>query len=159
MFQYNHYFCTKLFIMLTILRFDFSDKELFQKALQIRTAVFVEEQKTDPALEYDEYESVSHHYLVTQNNSPVATARWRETDKGIKFERFAVCKERRGKGTGSLLLKEVLKDTLPLSKPIYLHSQHTAVNLYLKSGFEIAGEPFEEAGIMHYLMEYKRNAL
>ena len=85
----------------------------------------------------------------------MATARWRETSNGIKLERFAALKKSRGKGIGTILLKEVIKDVIPLSKLIYLHSQHTAVNLYLKNGFEIIGEAFEEAGIKHFYMEYK----
>lgn len=142
--------------MFSILRFSFTEKDLPEMALQIRTKVFVDELGIDPSLEYDEYDSVAHHYLVLENNQPVATARWRETNKGIKAERFAVPKEHRGKGIGTLLLNEVVKDILPFAKTIYLHSQHTAVNLYLKNGFMIIGKPFNEAGIPHYYMEYKK---
>jgi predicted GNAT family N-acyltransferase len=141
--------------MISILRFDHSDKINFGKAINIRTIVFVEELNIDPKLENDEFDETAHHYLLTENDMPVATARWRETQHGIKLERFAVPGERRGKGLGTLLLKEVLIDVIPLNKPIYLHSQHTAVNLYLKNGFEIMGKPFEEAGIIHYYMEYR----
>jgi len=141
--------------MLTVLRFDYSDKQLFEKAITIRTTVFVKELNIDPELECDEYDKIAHHYLVMEDSIPVATARWRETQKGIKLERFAVPKKQRNKGLGAFLLKEVLKDVIQISKLIYLHSQHTAVNLYLKNGFNIIGEPFEEAGIKHYYMEYK----
>ena len=141
--------------MYNILRFDKSDKELFEKAIKIRTSVFVEELYIDPKLECDEFDNIAHHYLILENETPMATARWRETSNGIKLERFAALKKSRGKGIGTILLKEVIKDVIPLSKLIYLHSQHTAVNLYLKNGFEIIGEAFEEAGIKHFYMEYK----
>ncbi|NTW32437.1 MAG: GNAT family N-acetyltransferase [Bacteroidetes bacterium] len=141
--------------MLSILRFDYSNKIFFKKALGIRTKVFVQEMSIDPKLEYDGFDLTAHHFLLIENNEPIATARWRETIKGIKLERFAVIKEQRGKGIGTLILKEVLKDTIQFSKTIYLHSQHSAVNLYLKNGFEIIGEAFEEAGIRHFYMEYK----
>ena len=140
--------------MLSVLHFDHKNRQLFAKAIFIRTTVFVAELKIDPELECDEFDEIAHHYLVLEDNNPVATARWRETSKGIKLERFAVPAEQRNKGLGAFLLKEVLKDVVPLSKKIYLHSQHTAVNLYLKNGFKIIGEPFEEAGIKHFYMEY-----
>jgi predicted GNAT family N-acyltransferase len=140
--------------MFSIHRFDHSDNVLFEKAIQIRTTVFVEGLNIDPELENDEFDAIAQHYLVVENDLPVATARWRETMKGIKLERFAVPGKYRGKGLGTLLLKEVLTDVKKLNKLIYLHSQHTAVNLYLRNGFKIIGEPFEEAGIKHYYMEY-----
>ena len=142
--------------MYSIVRFDYADTALFEKAIGIRTDVFVKEIHIDPKLECDEYDATAHHYLLSENNIPLATARWRETSKGIKLERFAVPAIHRNKGLGTILLKEVLKDVIPSSKLIYLHSQHTAVNLYLKNGFKIMGDAFEEAGIKHYYMEYNK---
>jgi len=140
--------------MLTVLRFEYSDESLFKKAFAIRTNVFVEELNIDPTLEADEFDKTAHHYLLVENDIPVGAARWRETSNGIKLERFAVPKAHRCKGFGDYLVKEVLKEVLPMQKKIYLHSQHTAVNLYLRNGFEIIGEPFFEAGIKHFYMEY-----
>jgi predicted GNAT family N-acyltransferase len=142
--------------MYSIARFDYSNTALFEKAIRIRTDVFVIEIHIDPKLECDEFDAVAHHYLLTENDIPLATARWRETSKGIKLERFAVPAEHRNKGLGTILLKEVLKDVIPASKLICLHSQYTAVNLYLKNGFIIIGDAFKEAGIKHYYMEYKK---
>ncbi len=75
--------------MLEIKRFGFQDKELFETCCSIRIQVFVEEQKFDPELEYD-HEEESHFYLLFDEGKPIATARWRETEKGIKLERFAM---------------------------------------------------------------------
>lgn len=140
--------------MYSITHFAYSDKDLFKKAINIRTEVFVEGLHIDATLENDEYDAIAHHYLLTESDIPMATARWRVTTKGIKLERFAIPTKYRNKGLGTILLKEVLKDVIPLSKLIYLHSQYTAVNLYLKNGFVIKGDAFEEAGIKHYYMEY-----
>jgi predicted GNAT family N-acyltransferase len=140
--------------MNTIMKFRKSEKDLFAKAFAIRTEVFVKGLNIDPLLEADEYDETAQHYLLSDDGIPVGTARWRETEKGIKLERFAVPASSRNKGIGSVLLKEVLADVIPLNKKIYLHSQHTAVNLYLKNGFVIEGPPFEEAGIVHYYMVY-----
>lgn len=130
-----------------------SGKEL-EQVFEIRHTVFVMEQKVDPDLEYDEFEETSIHYLALLNQVPAGTARWRRTPNGIKLERFAVLEEYRGKGVGSALVATVLND-LPDRDNVYLHSQLAASNLYLRFGFQIEGEQFEEAGIQHYKMVLK----
>ncbi|MEI6683301.1 MAG: GNAT family N-acetyltransferase [Bacteroidota bacterium] len=139
--------------MFEVKRFTFRDKELSEKANDIRKKVFVEEQGVDPALEYD-HEEESHHYLLLLGEKPLATARWRETEKGIKLERFAVIPGFRNRGIGEIILKELLHDVIPLEKPIYLHSQVRAVPFYERNGFFKVGEQFTEAGIDHFLMQY-----
>jgi len=139
--------------MITIKRFRFSDKELLNISNKIRTTVFIVEQKVDRDLEY-EYEEEGNFYLLYYNENPVATARWRKTNEGIKLERFATLKEYRNKGIGSILLKEIMKDVLPINQTIYLHSQIKAITYYERIGFRKKGEMFEEANIKHYLMEY-----
>ena len=141
--------------MLEIKRFGFQDKDLFEICCSIRIQVFVEEQKVDPELEYD-HEEESHFYLLFDEGKPIATARWRETEKGIKLERFAMLREFRNQGLGSELLKEVLKDVQKLKKKIYLHSQLNAVSYYERAGFKKVGDKFTEAGIEHYLMELNK---
>lgn len=134
--------------------FSKEEPELAAMALSIRREVFVVGQKVDPSLEY-EFEVESHHYLLILDDEPVATARWRETAKGIKLERFATLAPHRGKGYGSRLLNSIMEDVLPARKKIYLHSQMLAVPFYENHGFTLKGEKFEEAGIAHYLMEYQ----
>jgi predicted GNAT family N-acyltransferase len=140
--------------MIRITRIDFNHKTDIEKAFGIRRKVFVEEQMVDPALEYDEYESIATHYLVFDNDIPCGTARWRKTPKGIKLERFAVLPEHRKKGIGDLLVQKVLEEVLPLNLPIYLHSQLRACSLYRRNGFVEEGEIFVEAGIEHYKMRF-----
>jgi predicted GNAT family N-acyltransferase len=123
-------------------------------AFAIRQKVFVDEQKVDPHLEYDEYEGTSVHYLASIDDLPVGTARWRETDNGVKLERFAVIKEYRDTGVGTALLVRVLADVEALSKPIYLHAQVQVVSFYEKFGFQAVGNEFVEADIRHYKMIY-----
>ncbi len=128
----------------------------FIKCLQIRKKVFVEEQGVPEEIEADEHDASAHHYLAIQNEAdkqnPIATARWRTTDKGIKLERFAVLKPYRNAGLGTIILQEILKDIIPLNKEIYLHAQESAVNFYLKHGFVISGDTFYEANIKHFKM-------
>jgi predicted GNAT family N-acyltransferase len=135
-----------------VLRFNFDDEAKMQDAIRIRTEVFVHEQGVPAALEYDGEDRNASHYLLKHGEESIATARWRFTSKGIKLERFAMLSSWRNSGTGRYLLDAVLGDVLPLGRMVYLHSQARAVNFYLRRGFEIEGDAFEEAGITHYLM-------
>jgi predicted GNAT family N-acyltransferase len=139
--------------MFVVKKFTFSDRVLFDQASDIRRKVFVEEQGVDQTLEYD-HEEEAHHYLLFLGEKPIATARWRETDKGIKLERFAVLPQFRNRGIGEVILKEVLKDTTSHGKLVYLHSQVKAVTFYERNGFRKEGGMFTEAGISHFLMTY-----
>lgn len=141
--------------MIKIKRFGFSDKELLKISNKIRTAVFIVEQNVDPQLEY-EFEEQGNFYLLYFENIPIATARWRKTEKGIKLERFAMLKEYRNQGLGAKLLAEVMKDVLPMNRKIYLHSQISAINYYKRAGFIEMGDYFFEADIEHIRMEYSR---
>ncbi|MBE9481624.1 MAG: GNAT family N-acetyltransferase, partial [Bacteroidetes bacterium] len=91
-------FCLNL---MEIIRFTTKDKKLAKIAFAIREKVFVIEQKVNPDLEYDEFEDNAQHYLVYLEKKPVATARRRKTEKGIKLERFAILKDYRNKGMGT----------------------------------------------------------
>lgn len=143
--------------MIEIISFQINERpDLAKQANQIRQKVFVEEQQVDPSLEYDEHESEAIHYLLSVEHEAVATARWRETGKGIKLERFATLRSFRNKGLGALLLQDILDDTLPLGKHIYLHSQLKAIPFYERHGFMKIGEQFTEADIEHFEMHFKQ---
>jgi len=137
--------------MLTIETFDTSSDKLFQAALEIRREVFIVGQNVDPALEIENEEKCTH-YLIFLNERPIGTARWRETEKGIKLERFAILSAYRNRGYGTVILEKVLQDIFPKGRKIYLHSQLKAVPYYQRQGFVKTGNVFQEAGIDHYLM-------
>ena len=136
-----------------VFRFRTENAELAEKAYAIRNMVFVREQSVPIEIEYDGLDSEASHYLLQYKGIAAATARWRETPKGIKLERFAVLKEFRKHGLGGIILEEVLVDVIPLGKRIYLHSQESAVKFYESHGFIRKGPPFIEADIVHYVME------
>ena len=138
--------------MITIEKFNIAERpDLAEMGFEIRRKVFIDEQKVDPGLEY-ENEEEAVHYLVFDDGAPVAAARWRETDKGIKLERFATLKEMRGKGYGAHVLKRIISDVAPFNQTVYLNSQATALDFYERYGFVKEGEMFLEADIEHYLM-------
>ena len=140
--------------MIKIKSFNIDSEKLYRQALEIRRKVFIDGQNVDPALEIENEEKCTH-YLLFLDNQPIGTARWRETKKGIKLERFAILDEHRNLGYGSIILEKVMADILPLGRMIYLHSQLQAVNYYKRQGFIKTGEIFQEAGIDHYLMMRK----
>ena len=139
--------------MFTIKKFSSGDAVLAEMAFAIRTSVFVKELGVDATMEYD-HEDEARHYLLVLADKAIATARWRETDKGIKLERFAVLPGFRNRGVGEIILMEVLKDVIPLKKMIYLHAQINATSFYERNGFTKFGEQFTEAGIEHFVMHY-----
>ncbi|MFP4090514.1 MAG: GNAT family N-acetyltransferase [Cyclobacteriaceae bacterium] len=133
------------------------NQEELDQAFRIREEVFVHEQKVSPEEEYDQYEKTSTHFIAYDaEGRACGTARWRQTDKGIKLERFAVLKPFRKTGIGRLLLQTMLRDIEEdpnvEQQKIYMHAQTHAVDFYRKFGFETVGEEFDECGIMHYQM-------
>jgi predicted GNAT family N-acyltransferase len=126
--------------------------DLLAKAHQIRKIVFVVEQQCPEDIEW-EFEDESTHYIASADGQPVGTARWRQTENGIKLERFAVLKEFRNREVGKALLLRLVSDTNHLNLKRYLHAQLPAKNFYLRHGFKPVGEHFWEADIEHVKME------
>jgi len=123
------------------------------KLSQIRQKVFVREHNVPVDMEWDEYDAVSTHYLVTLDDKPVATARLKPDGQ---IGRMAVLVEFRNQGIGNELLKFVLKNAADKNlKNFYLHAQVTAITFYEKQGFISHGEIFYEAGIAHREMHLK----
>jgi predicted GNAT family N-acyltransferase len=132
-------------------------KEQLDTVFGIREEVFVIEQEVDPSEEYDQFEDISLHFLAKADGEPAGTARWRFTDKGVKLERFAVLKSKRGRGVGYALVNAVVEDIKlnpdAKGKKLYLHAQLDAMPLYAKFGFQKVGDMFEECNIKHFKME------
>ncbi len=127
---------------------------MFQNAMKVRKAVFVEEMGIDPQIDFDEFDIDSAHFLIDINDKPIATARWRETEKGVKIERLAVLKQFRSQGFGQLLLRQIILDVLPSKKTIYLHSPTNLVDFFIWNGFEPTDEKVEELGHEAIMMIY-----
>lgn len=138
--------------MVSVIKFNTDNKEFFLQARQIREKVFVEEQQVNRIDEFDAYEDDCTHYLLTFDEQPVGTARWRFNGGKIKLERFAVYQNHRNKGLGDLLLERVIKDVSKLGVEIYLHAQLKAIPFYERRGFKKRGEMFSECEIDHYQM-------
>ena len=139
--------------MISIKKFTFENKALRKHAFAIRHKVFVVGQNCPEDLEY-EFEEESTHFILLENDVPLATARHRKTEKGFKLERFAVLETARGKGYGMQILEAILHDLKDENTLKYMHAQQQVIPFYEKVGFIKEGDLFEEAGIMHYKMVY-----
>jgi predicted GNAT family N-acyltransferase len=141
--------------MIALKRID--NEQDLKAAHSIREQVFVHEQKVPRDAEYDAFEQTAKHYLATYEGVPCGAARWRETDGGIKLERFAVLQPYRNKKIGGHVLHAVLEDVQQAhpGKKIYLNAQLPAVNFYKQHGFVTEGDMFTECDIEHYKMTYK----
>lgn len=117
------------------------------KLAQIRRLVFIEEQNVPEELEWDEFDDISIHFLVTQDDQLIACARLKPDGQ---IGRMAVLASHRNQGTGSSLLKFVLQQAVKTKlDKVYLHAQETAISFYEKHGFTAVGDIFYEANIPH----------
>ena len=123
--------------------------------ISIRKDVFIKGMNIPKSLEIDDNEDDAHYVLAYLGNTPVGTARWRSTDEGIKFERFAVLDGFRLLGIGRKMTEFILGQ-IPKGEQIYLNSQDTAIEFYKNIGFKSVGPMFEEVGIPHQKMIYIR---
>tara|TARA_B110000503_G_C7151885_1_gene415584 strand:+ start:1263 stop:1691 length:429 start_codon:yes stop_codon:yes gene_type:complete len=140
---------------LQIIPFKTGNESLFQKAREIRDLVFIQEQQVEEQDEFDEFEDECEHFLLSLNDKPIGTARWRRVGEKVKLERFAVIKEYRGKKYGDQLLQAVINSAAVENKPMYLHAQLNAIPFYERQGFKKVGDLFVECEIEHYKMVRK----
>jgi predicted GNAT family N-acyltransferase len=127
-----------------------------EQVFAIRTEVFVKEQKCLPSEEFDELDAVAKHYLLFEEDVPVATGRYRKTDKGIKVERIATLESARGNGYASQIIHHIFAESAseyPDCTHYYLHAQVSVMPLYASLGFHPYGDTFIEADIVHQAME------
>ena len=124
------------------------EKEL---VLSIRKIVFIKELNIPEHMEIDDNEDLATYVLANIGSEYVGTARWRDTNSGIKLERFAVLSEYRSYRVGTAMTKFILNE-LDHSKLIYLNAQESAISFYEKLGFDSVGPKFNEVGIAHQKM-------
>lgn len=122
--------------------------EQIKIALEIRTRVFVQEQGVTKDEEYDGKDDICSHYLVFFNQEPIGTARVRYLDNKAKIERVAILKNFRGYGFGKALMLYII-DNITGVKEIILSSQIDAIKFYERLGFEVFGDEYYDARILH----------
>lgn len=123
---------------------------LQQDAKLIRKLVFISEQNISEQDEWDDQDAISQHFVVYDQNQPIATARLLANNS---VGRVAVLKAYRGQGIGRLIMLEIIAYAQAQKRPsLQLSSQVHAVSFYEKLGFSIQGDEYDECGIPHIEM-------
>ncbi|MBR3321248.1 MAG: GNAT family N-acetyltransferase [Exiguobacterium sp.] len=131
-----------------------NEATLIEQAKQVREIVFVQEQRIDTSLEYDDLDGVCTHVVGLLDSEPVTTARLRKVDSTVgKVERVATIQAARGHGYG----KEIMDEVERVAKrqglvELRLGAQLTALPFYEKLGYEAFGDEFLDADIPHRMM-------
>ncbi len=131
-------------------------KEDYAKEIYIREKVFIEEGKISFNKEFNlKDENHGTSFLILKKQKVIGTFKIIKENKLIWIKRFAILKQYRNKGYGSLILKFLVKKIHHAYSPIVFqaHVQCKYKNLYLKNGFIEIGKPFKEANINHILMK------
>lgn len=117
----------------------------------VRETVFVQEQQVPLALEWDALDPQCRHVLARDaHGQAVGTAR---LTPERKIGRMAVLHEWRNAGVGAALLQALLRVARSDGwREVSLHAQASAIDFYLRHGFEPIGARFMEAGIEHQSM-------
>ena len=124
--------------------------QLQQDAKLIRKLVFISEQNIPEQDEWDDQDAISQHFVVYDQNQPIATARLLANNS---VGRVAVLKAYRGQGIGRLIMLEIIAYAQAQKRPsLQLSSQVHAVSFYEKLGFSIQGDEYDECGIPHIEM-------
>ncbi|MEO7009987.1 MAG: YbgC/FadM family acyl-CoA thioesterase [Caldimonas sp.] len=129
--------------------------ELGVAAREIRTEVFVDEQKIPADMEWDEADSGCIHAVAFNRfGLALGTGRMLEHVPGVaKIGRMAVRQTVRGSNVGRAVLDALLQSARQRGdREAILHAQMSAAPFYARAGFSARGPVFEEAGIPHVEM-------
>ncbi len=117
---------------------------------EVRTRVFIEEQRVPVALEWDEMDGDCVHALALADGKPIGTGR---LTPDMHIGRMAVLSEWRGHGVGSRLLEILMAVARKRGDTVCrLHAQTHALDFYTRYGFRSEGKEFTEADIPHQTM-------
>jgi len=120
----------------------------------LRTSVFIDEQGVSPDLESDDLDLDAYHAIASMKESTVGTGRLVSREDGSALiGRMAVEISHRRCGVGRRILLFLESYAVEIgASEITVHSQSHAVGFYMKNGYSVEGDPFEEAGIQHVIM-------
>ena len=119
----------------------------------LRYQVFVVEQKVPEDMEWDEFDEIAWHAIVTVDNQTVGTGRLILDGQIAKIGRMAVQSSRRNQGIGTIILNALIQTAKEKgAQECLLHAQTHAIAFYAKADFEPHGPIFDEAGIPHVEM-------
>lgn len=126
-------------------------EEIKQDSQSIREQVFIQEQKINPADEWDSEDQMSLHFVVyacqPDVEYPIATARLL---KNNSIGRVAVLKAYRGKGIGRFIMLNIIEHAKLEQRPfLKLSAQVHAIQFYQSLGFQVFGDEYLDCAIPH----------
>lgn len=130
-----------------------------REALDVRFAVFVDEQGVPPEEECDEHDGPGDrravHALVREGEEIVAAGRYYACDaETVQIGRMAVLPGARRAGAGRLLLDALMGEARSRGfRRARLSAQTHAIGFYERSGFVVSGATYDDCGIPHVDME------
>ena len=130
-------------------------QKLGASARQVRTEVFVHEQRIPLEMEWDDADETAVHAIALNRlGMPVATGRLLQHAPGVaRIGRMAVSRVLRGTWLGRDILLALMQAARERGdREVILHAQRSAEGFYKRLGFVPRGEPFDEAGIAHIEM-------
>lgn len=140
------------------LRYHFfrNPSPLWQPAIALRYAVFVDEQKVPEEMEVDACDDAAHHLLVLDGEHDfVGVMRIVVKGKAGKIGRVAVARAWRRRGVGGEMMLRALDYCRTLGlESVTLDAQSYITGFYQRLGFVQEGEPFMDAGIPHVRMTF-----
>lgn len=124
----------------------------------IREIVFRQGQNVPEAIDIDGLDETLEHIILFYGDEPAGCIRLHGMDAStMKFERFAVRDEFRGRGLGNLIFTHAMEYSLSKGYTVLtMHAQYYLFSYYTSLGFVPVGEVFSEAGIDHIEMKYTR---
>jgi predicted GNAT family N-acyltransferase len=129
------------------------DSQLMRGALDLRRAVFVEEQGVPPEMEVDDEDKDAVHLVATIGERVVATLRITPMGNADRIGRVAVRREFRRKRIASRLVERAAQLIAEKGwREIVLHAQLQTVDFYRRLGYCEEGEVEQDAGIPHIWM-------
>ncbi|GMB08966.1 putative GNAT family N-acyltransferase [Thermolongibacillus altinsuensis] len=129
------------------------EKSIWNDALFVRRKVFVEEQNVPVEEEIDQFENESVHFVVYDQDEPIAAGRFRTIEGIGKIERICVLREHRQRGIGKLIMEKIEQFAREQGiQKAKLNAQTHAQPFYEKLGYETVSDVFLDAGIPHVTM-------
>lgn len=123
------------------------------KCIVVRAIVFCGEQGVGYQLEQDEHDAGALHVLGELDGEPIAAGRLRFFADYAKLERIAVRQPWRGRKFGHQLTDFMLEIARKRGyRGFKLNAQVHLRAFYEAHGFEVSGEQFVEADILHWPM-------
>ncbi|KFZ42621.1 N-acetyltransferase [Anoxybacillus flavithermus] len=128
------------------------DEALWHDALFVRRAVFIDEQGVSEEEEIDAFERESIHFVIYDDDQPIAAGRFRIIDDVGKIERICVLPAYRGRGIGKRIMEAIEQYAKQHVTKVKLNAQTHAEPFYKQLGYETVSDVFLDAGIPHVTM-------